>query len=297
MMYYIGVDGGGTKTLFSLYDENGNFIKSHTEGSSHYAQVGYDGLEQVIAAGVNALTKDLEGDVKIGLGLAGYGRETQVRNNMEKVIQKALPNHSWILKNDAQVALMGALDGQDGILVIAGTGSIAISRFDGQEDRCGGWGYAIGDEGSAYWMAKKVLLEFSKQSDGRKEKTVLYDLLKEETGIQEDADIITHVIKTLENKREKIASLAIVCAKGASMNDEACLSIYQEAASEISQLINVLGRKSNQEKILVSYTGGVWKGKKYMQSTFDQMLDEHIQIIDPLHGPDYGAYLYAKTLG
>lgn len=296
-MYYIGVDGGGTKTLFSLYDENGNLLKNHVEGTCHYAQVGYDGLEIVIKTGVDVLTQGLDGDVKIGLGLAGYGREIHVRKNMEEAMKRALPHHDWILKNDAQVALMGALDGQDGILVIAGTGSIAISRYNGVEDRCGGWGYAIGDEGSAYWIGKKILLAFSRQSDGREEKTALYHLLKEETGIQDDADIITYVIKTLENKREKIATLAIICAKGASMNDPACLAIYREAASEISQIINVLGRKANQENILVSYTGGVWKGRQYMQATFNEKLDANVQIIEPLHGPDYGAYLYAKTLG
>lgn len=294
-MYYIGVDGGGTKTLFSLYDENGTLLKSHTEGTCHYAQVGYDGLTRVIKNGVNTLLEGMGAkDVKIGLGLAGYGREILVRQNMEKAIAEAV-EYPYILKNDAQIALMGALDGQDGILVIAGTGSIAMSQYQGKSLRCGGWGYAIGDEGSAYWIAKKVLLEFSKQSDGRKPKSALYDIVKEELQLDQDADIITYVLKTLENKREKIASLATLCAKGASLNDKACLDIYKEAATEIASMINVLANQMG-DKVLVSYTGGVWKGKCYMQATLDELLSDHVTIIDPLHGPDYGAYLYAKTI-
>lgn len=295
-MYYIGIDGGGTKTLFSLFDDNGQLLKQHTLGTCHYMQVGYDGLTNVIASGIQTLLEGMDEDVCIGLGLAGYGRELMVRQNMEQAIQKAILNHPWILKNDAEVALMGALNGQDGILVIAGTGSIAISRFDGVSNRCGGWGYAVGDEGSAYWIGKKILAEFSKQADGRKEKTLIYDLVKEYTGIEEDADLITYVIKTLDNKREEIAKLAMLCGIGAKQNDVVCLEIYQEVAYEISSLINVLSRKANKEKVYVSYTGGVWKGKEYMEDTFKTYLDENVEIIDPIHGPDYGAYLYAKQL-
>ena len=295
-MYYIGIDGGGTKTLFSLYDDDGMLIRCHTEGTSHYAQVGYDGLTEVISNGVREVLGDISDNVIVGLGLAGYGREVIVRKNIEESIKRAIPNYPYVLKNDAQIALKGALGGKDGILVIAGTGSIAMSHFDGIDDRSGGWGYAIGDEGSAYWIAKRVILEFSKQSDGRSEKTKLYELLKEETAIQEDADLITYVIKTLGNKREEIAKLALVCAKGAMANDKVCLKIYQDAAYEIAQMINVLARKVNKEEVLVSYTGGVWKGKKYMDETFAKYLDANVTIIEPMFGPDYGAYLYAKEL-
>lgn len=296
-MYYIGVDGGGTKTLFSLYDEQGNLLKQHTEGTTHYVQAGLEGVTQILKSGIKALSENLNDEVVVGLGLAGYGREIIVRQNIEEAVKKAIPNGRFVLKNDAQIALKGALGGEDGILVIAGTGSIAMSSFDGIDDRCGGWGYAIGDEGSAYWIAKKVILEFSKQSDGRAEKTALYQLLKDETGIVEDADLISYVLKTLGNKREEIAKLAVVCAKGAQLNDETCLNIYKEAAYEISMLINVLARKVKKEKVLVSYTGGVWKGKQYMDETFAKYLDANVTIIDPIYGPDYGAYLYAKELG
>ena len=296
MNYYIGIDGGGTKTLFGLYDQDGNLLKTHTEGTTHYVQVGYDGVTEILQRGIAVLTEGIEGIVPVGLGLAGYGREMTVRQNLEAAVKKAIGHNQYVLKNDAQIALNGALNGQDGILVIAGTGSIAMSRFDGQDDRCGGWGFSVGDEGSAYWIGKKVLAEFSKQSDGRHKKTALYDLVRETTQIKDDADIITYVNKTLGNKREEIAKLALICAKGASVNDEACLDIYKEVASEISDMINVLARKSQKEKVMVSYTGGVWKGRNYMDETFKQCLDANVEIIEPIQGPIYGAYLYAKGL-
>ena len=68
------------------------------------------------------------------------------------------------LKSDVQIAIEGALDGQDGIVVIAGTGSIALSLKEGMLQRCGGWGYQLGDEGSAYWIAKKMLNAFLSRS-------------------------------------------------------------------------------------------------------------------------------------
>lgn len=295
-MYYIGIDGGGTKTLFGLFDDKGNLLKTHTEGTTHYVQAGYDGVTEIIKRGIAILSEGIDEVIPVGLGLAGYGREIIVRQNLEKAVLEAIGHERYVLKNDAQIALNGALNGNDGILVIAGTGSIAMSRFDGVDDRCGGWGYSVGDEGSAYWIGKKVLVEFSKQSDGRHEKTALYDLVKEVTQIGDDANIIAYVNQTLQNKREEIAKLALICAKGAELNDPSCLEIYKEVASEISDMVNVLARKSQKEKVLMSYTGGVWKGRCYMDETFQQCLDANVELIEPIHGPIYGAYLFAKGL-
>ncbi len=293
-MYYIGIDGGGTKTLFSLFDNVGNLVKQHIEGTCHFAQVGYDGLEKVLENGIDELTKDLNEPYAVGLGLAGYGREQTVRKNIEISVQKVLKDTPYALHNDAFIALQGALDGKDGILVIAGTGSIAISLFDGKEDRSGGWGFAIGDEGSAYWIGRKILAEFSKQSDGRKPKTPLYQLVKDYTQVEDDADLISYVIKTLENKRENVAKFAMLCSEGANMNDENCLAIYDEVASEIVSMIHTLAAKVNHQEVYVSYTGGVWKSKNVLVPKIKTMLQPHIHLIDPIHTPDYGAYLYVK---
>lgn len=72
----------------------------------------------------------------------------------------------------------GALDGENGIVIIAGTGSIALALKDNIVTRCGGWGSQLGDEGSAYWIAKKMLSIFCQEVDGRLEKTKLYELIK-----------------------------------------------------------------------------------------------------------------------
>lgn len=76
-------------------------------------------------------------------------------------------------------------------MVIAGTGSIALSLKNNKLTRCGGWGYQLGDEGSAYWIAKKMFHTFCKETDGRLEKTVLYDLVMKECHLDIDYDIIT----------------------------------------------------------------------------------------------------------
>lgn len=297
-MLYIGVDGGGTKTKFTLFDEHGTVLDSYQAGTCHYAQVGYDGLRHVIKKGVKKLLKDHPDElVAIGLGLAGYGREEAVREKMEKSIEKALDGHQWILKSDVDTALKGALNNQPGILVIAGTGSIALAKYsDETTSRTGGWGYLVGDEGSAYWIGRQLLEAFSKQSDGRWPKTQLYDLVKEQLELENDADLISYVLQTLEGKREKIAQLAMIVGQAATQKDETALAIYDRAAAELALMVNTLADTFPQQKVLASFVGGAFKAGDVLMAPFIRYLHEKVLLVAPQHEPDFGAYLYAKEM-
>ena len=108
--------------------------------------------------------------------------------------------------------------------------------------RCGGWGYQLGDEkGSAYWIAKKMLNVFCQEVDGRLEKTILYDLIKRECHLVNDYDIITFMIN-LNHDRTKIAALAYINGLAAKEKDPNALKIYKQAAEEIYKLINLLSK-------------------------------------------------------
>ena len=297
-MYYIGVDGGGTKTLFTLFDDMGTSLDVVELGPCHHAQIGYDGLEKIIRKGVGKLLKkqpDIhKKDVFVSMGLAGYGQEKKVRAKMEKAIAKALEGFAWFLTNDIETALTGALNGNDGILVIAGTGSIAMLKQNESLTRIGGWGYMIGDEGSAYWLAKKMLAAFSKMADGRLPQTALYGILKEALNLAETADIISYVALTLENKREKIAELTPYLSQAASLQDEVALQIFDEAAKELALMVNVLANQSKADKVMASYVGGVFKSGDFFMSSLIKYLDSKVLLIAPMGTPCDGAYLLAK---
>lgn len=295
-MYYIGIDGGGTKTKFALYDENGVSFAETVLGTCHILQVSKEDIISNLKEGVQCLLDQYPkatSHLKIGIGLAGYGQNPVLRKEIEDICDQAFLNIPYTLTNDVETALNGALNGQAGIMVIAGTGSIALAKHDNQEIRCGGWGYSLGDEGSAYWIARKLLAVFCKQSDGRLPKTYLYDALKQYLEIKEDHELIPYMNTVIHNERDKIAKMAVVVYQAARHQDSYAIKIYEEAALEIAMLLNTLA-KTFDEPVTASYIGGVFKADDYILEPLKYYLDSKITLIPPLYPPEYGAYLLAK---
>ncbi len=299
-MKYVGIDGGGTKTKFTLYDEEGNILKEYIAGTIHIMQEDAEQIIKVLKASINYLVES-EKDVTIGIGLAGYGESYELTQKIEGLAEIAFEGYEYYLYNDAQVALSGSLNNEDGIIVIAGTGSIAMSKQNGVYKRCGGWGYQLGDEGSAYWISKKMFSIFCKQSDGILNKTKLYYTVKEDLNLKSDYDLIDYVNNS---DRCGIASLAKINGKLANNGDIYALEIYKDTAKEICELIKTLAKDFKNEKtkdereeisVKVSYVGGVFNAKDILKKYIDEQLEgSNIEFIDPMNTPEYGAFLLAK---
>ncbi len=237
-MLYIGIDGGGTKTKMVLFDENGTRLKELTLPTVHVLTQPQDQAIEILRNGVNQLDPDY--NAIIGAGLAGYGQQKELRDKIQYICKQAFGNRPFVVESDVRIAIEGALDGHDGIVVIAGTGSIALSLKNSKLTRCGGWGYQLGDEGSAYWIAKKMFNTFCKEIDGRLEKTVLYDLIMEECHLDIDYDIITFMNHL---NRTSIASYAYINGLAADKGDPYAIEIYKHAALEINELIQTLFKR------------------------------------------------------
>ncbi|OCN06330.1 hypothetical protein A4S06_01020 [Erysipelotrichaceae bacterium MTC7] len=156
--FIIGIDGGGTKTQFAIYDARGNQLASTTLGSVHIMQKSEAEsvalLKEGFALVTQAIAHEEDYQLYIGLGLGGYGGNATMQEKTDAVCKQAFGEIPYVVFNDGQVALFGAFDGADGILAIAGTGSIAYAQNGDTFTMCGGWGYQIGDEGSAYAVGK-----------------------------------------------------------------------------------------------------------------------------------------------
>lgn len=294
-MYYIGIDGGGTKTKFALYNQDLKLLKEVTLPTCHILQVEEEKVIGILKEGIHLLTQNINQNLTLSLGIAGYGQNPTIRHKIESICQNAFHPYPYYLFNDVQTALAGALNNEDGIMVIAGTGSIALAKKGDQQIRCGGWGYSLGDEGSAYYLAKEMLSIFCKQSDGRIEKTYLYEAIKKQCGLKEDHEIIPYIHTQLNNERDKIAHLAVVLMEAAKHNDIYALAIYDKAAKEIALLINTLSNQFDKE-VHASFIGGVFKANDYILIPLKKYLKETIQLHAPIYPPEYGAVLLAKKL-
>lgn len=297
-MYFLGVDGGGTKTCFSLIDEKGNLLTRVIKGTCHPAQIGFKNLEKLLNEGLDEIVESLDiskADIDYSyLGLAGFGIVKEIADGIDVVVSKVFKGMKYTLNNDVRVAIAGALACEDGINIVAGTGSIVLALKDEEVKRCGGWGYSVGDEGSAYWIGKKALAIFSKESDGRLVKSHLYHIFKEKLNLDKDYEIISFVNDKIKRDRGEIAKLAALCSEAAKLGDMAAINIFKEAAYEISEMIKVLLKNYHGNEVKVSYTGGVFKsGDLILKPLRENLSETKANIIEPQFTPDLGACLLA----
>ena len=125
---------------------------------------------------------------------------------------------------------MGSRTGcKPGINIVAGTGSIALHRIQrGKMARCGGFGPGIGDDGSAYWIALRTINEYTKQRDGRAERTILSDILEEKWKISYQYEIVDIVFNRLKFNRTELAKFSMICARSANKGCPASIKIFKD---------------------------------------------------------------------
>lgn len=301
MKYYLGIDGGGTKTKFTLCTKDLKIVGEYKSSPCHYLQIGYDGLENMIRNGVSEVCKIARiSDENIAhafIGCAGYEDIAADTPKINASLAKAMGTTPFSVGNDCDNALAGALGGKPGINIIAGTGSIGSGRDEsGNHKRCGGWHHAIGgDEGSGYWIAWRLIHEYQRQSDGRDEKTALYDAINEALDLKSDDELVTRVVEEWQMDRKKIAALSPICSKLYEAGDPYAAEILKDCAHELAD--HAIALKSQLDfkgDIPVSGTGGIFKIGPAVTDEFNRILKEHgMYYVAPLYDPDMGSVLLA----
>ena len=283
--YYIGIDGGGTKTKFDLFDSDKNSIASITMPTVHPAQASFKEVVSVLTDAKEKLLANINDSdyvLKVGAGLGGYGINADYRKKLEDEFSTVF--EEFKLYSDAYAAMLGALAGEDGILMIAGTGSIALAKVGDETFRCGGFGYRYGDEGSAYSIGKALISRALKEADGRLDKSIISDLVADYFD-----GIGINIIATSDFSRDKIAGLAAAASKYIE-NSESVRDIFLAAAKEISLHIKAIGKNfESGKRIRLSYIGGVFKSE-YIIECIKEM-NQGIELVAPIYPPEKGSIL------
>ena len=153
-MIYLGIDGGGSKTTFLLMEDEHEVARVQS-GPSNWLSVGSDAATQAIREGAAQLSQYAIDSV-CG-GFAGAGRREGVQF-YRGALSAAFPQSRIRVESDAFISYVGAIGLNPGVLLIAGTGSIAIARkHSGVMIRAGGWGPIFGDEGSGFWIGREAI--------------------------------------------------------------------------------------------------------------------------------------------
>lgn len=139
-MHYIGVDSGGTKTAFTLFDDDLARVDTLRLGTTHFQQVGYDGMERLLAEGIDELVRRNDvGEFGVGFGIAGFGEEASVADRIRESVARVAGERPFTLMNDGEAALAASLALGDGIVLSPGRArSRLASATDGSSAAAAG---------------------------------------------------------------------------------------------------------------------------------------------------------------
>jgi N-acetylglucosamine kinase-like BadF-type ATPase len=296
--YFLGVDGGQSSTRACIGDQTGRIVGVGSGGPSNHVS-GAEARAKFVAAiqsslhgacaqaGLNIETVRFAGAC---LGFSGGPA------GKEPILSEILRSDRTLVTDDALIALTGATAGNPGLVVIAGTGSIAFGRNGaGRTARAGGWGYLFGDEGGAFWIARQALRAALRFEEGWGVPTTLREKLLDSSGSESMHDLM-HRCYTGELSRPRIASLAVLVNQAAEDGVPEALQILDEAARELALLaLAVRGQLfAAGEPAIVTYWGGVFHSH-ILLARFNNWLasEEGVNVAPPAYEPATGALIEA----
>ena len=300
MAYYLGIDGGGSKTTCAVGDES-SILGTATAGPSNITRVGEvrarESLHQAIQEACAAARIDPEQVQRACIGVAGAGRD-EAADTIRQIAAEIVPGEIEVV-GDMQIAMAAAFGTGPGVIVIAGTGSIACGRDAlGRTARAGGWGFAISDEGSAHWIGRdavsRVLRAIDEENDGQSavEASPLSRQLKAAWKIQSLGDL-----QRAANSNADFAALFPAVFAAAEAGDGLAKSVLTQAGMELARLVRTVTRRlfapdsASLAAIPLAMAGGVFRHSPLVRKVFCNeicQLDSRVavspQIVEPVTG-------------
>lgn len=279
---FIGLDGGGTSCRARIEDHNGRYLGSGVAGAATTRL----GVESSLAAMTKAslaaaqdagLGPDALASMHAGAGLAGFGRQ----GIQEQLGAARHPFRSLVFASDAWIACLGAHDGQDGGIVIAGTGSIAFAIVNGREHRIGGYGFPISDEGSGAEIGLHAIRLSLRAHDGRIAHTSLsHDLMSRFSN-----DPLAVIAWAERASATEFASFAPRVLEHAENGDALAIRIVTNAAGQIGAMVSSLAGLSPRVCLLGGLAAPL---RRWLEPRVEQILTA------PVHDAVAGALLLAR---
>ncbi|WP_221565401.1 N-acetylglucosamine kinase [Alkalihalobacillus sp. TS-13] len=296
-MYYLGIDGGGSKTTVALVDDRGELIACHHGGPSNPVSVTLKEIEQTI--------DDLFGQLKrnhaeqysqiksVCAGIAGT-ENSYSKDELRLLLKSKFPEGTTVqLCHDALTALYSGTNGEPGIVNIAGTGSITFGvTADKNVVRSGGWGYLLDHTGSGFGIGRLALQKVFEAYDGFTQPTILTDFVLKRFGISSPPGLISVIYGTNES-RSRIASVCEDVFAAARLEDKDAVDIVKQAADEIaksiSHIIHNHFKELDQTKVVL--TGSVFKSRDLLLPLLQKNLPDGVQLILPKSPPVVGSII------
>lgn len=295
--FFIGIDGGGTKTTGAICNRQGIVLGRFVGDSSNIFSRPIRDVILTLQEIINQLLQQADSTKtelsSLFFGLAGADRPAE-KMKLEQALAP-LYGSKVTIDNDAVTALYSGTFGMPGIVLIAGTGSIAYGVDTlGNRHRVGGWGYLLGDEGSGFDLGRQALTAVLRHYDGRGEITRLTPMVLEHYQLDDPSKLITHVYSGA-NPRKAIAEAGQLAITAAEQGDTVACRLLDEACDKLFELVTACQQKTGETGAIVLagglLGGGSWLARKLAQKLTSRQ--SHVMI--PKAPPVAGALVMALT--
>jgi glucosamine kinase len=314
LAYYIGIDGGGSKTTCAVGDEV-SLLAKVTAGASNITRVGEvrarETLHKAIREACDAAQIAPQQVERACIGAAGAGR-VEIAGLVHSIVAEMIFGEIEVM-GDMEIARAAAFGDKPGVIVIAGTGSMAYGRdAQGRTARAGGWGFAISDEGSAHWIgcaavsALMRVIDQSEDSQSTAEASILFGEMKAAWRLGSLDELVLAA-----NADSHFARLFPAVLAAAAAGDVIAQRVLEQAGRELAQLAAIVVRRLFSDGVavedlvgddhvlddngtphaLLALAGGVFRHSLTVREVFrhevrrlDPRLEVNPEIVEPVAG-------------
>jgi N-acetylglucosamine kinase-like BadF-type ATPase len=297
MSIVVGVDAGGTATKVIAAD--GDVIAGEFSGGPANVRIaGVDDAADTIARAIRSALSGAEPSA-VFVGAAGAGRD-DLAQTLQRALSIRLPGTAIGVSDDAHIALRASVPQDDGMVLIAGTGSIAYAEAGGQKYRTGGYGYLVGDEGSAFSLGAAALRLTLRSYDGRASRDALIEAVEAQLSTNGAQATLSEIYDSRQPVRH-VAELAPLVLQLASEGDRSATKIVQSAALELFDLVRSLVKLANLQnrEVPLVFSGGLLAENSLLTYLLETRVGNELPMVHVLKGgpaPQFGALALARDL-
>ena len=291
--YYLGIDGGGTKTHYALADESGNIVKELVGDCSNPIDIGIENTKKVLKDGIFKVTEGISlSDIYAFAGISGG-----TTGNNQSILKEFFDTFGFAgVDNDSDIKSSVALGlgKSNGMIVIMGTGIAGFAVKGDIFKQIGGWGQLFDAGGGGYNLGKDALYAALREHDGSGEKTLITELCEKKLG-----NTVRKSLSDIYNKGKKyIASFAAVTIEAAQMGDKVANDIIDFNMQEVAKIINTGLKVVDEKQVKIAFNGGIITSNIFLADIIRKYLDPDYECIFELitDAPVKGALMMAKEL-
>lgn len=301
MPYLVGIDGGGMKTQVAIATLEGAILSTGQSGPSNYLKAPIPVVKGSILEAVKQASRGVKRPLEFSVVCGGFSGidHPEGYRVMESILRETLRLSSLFLFTDAEIALQGAFNGKPGIIVIAGSGSIAFGKdLNGKTARVGGWGHLIGDDGSGYELVRMALKETLKSANGSGKASVLQRKIQKHFHLERLEQVLVPLYANQGNPSQ-LCSLFPVLLQAAKERDRTAISLLKEGGRSLAALARAAALKLDYKHgpVPITFGGSIFEGNRILMKAFTGEIRAKIskgELRKPIGGPLVGAISLAK---